>query len=88
MIADVLGQKDTKIQVMPIEQMKPFYAKQDEEASEAGKEHGIHVGVTAEVQNIDLYIDPNDTMPTLKYNHDDVNAAIIETMERAIQARV
>lgn len=88
MIADVLGQKDTKIQVMPIEQMKPFYDKQDVEASEAGKEHGIHVGVTAEVQNIDLYIDPNDTMPTLKYNHDDIKAAIIETMERAIQARV
>ncbi len=88
MIADVLGQKDTKIQVMPIEQMRPFYAQQDEEAAQAGKEHGIHIGLTAEIQNLDLYIDPNDTMPILKYNHDDVKAAIFKTIERAIQATV
>lgn len=88
MIADVLGQKDTKIQVMPIEQMKPFYAQQDEQAEKEGKEHGIHIELTAEIQNFDLYIDPNDTMPILKYNHYDVKEAIIETIERAVKATV
>lgn len=88
MIADVLGQKDTKIQVTPLEQMKPFYVLQDEQAAQQGKEHGIHVALTADIQNLDLYIDPNDTMPILKYNHDDVKATIIETIERAIQATV
>ena len=88
MIADVLGQKETKIQVMPIEQMRPFYVQQDEEATRAGKEHGIHIALTADLQNLDLYIDPHDTMQTLKYNHDDVRASIIETIERAIKGTV
>jgi len=27
------------------------------------KKHGIHIELTTEIQNFDLYIDPNDTMP-------------------------
>ncbi len=81
LIADTLGQKDTVIQVVPLEQMKPVLAKHDEQTASAGKEHGIHLAMTAELQNRDAYIDPNDTMPILKYNKADVRAAIIETME-------
>ena len=80
-IADTLSQKDTVIQVVPLEQMKSALAKLDEQTASAGKEHGIHLAITAEIQNRDAYIDPNDTMPILKYNKADVRAAIIETME-------
>ncbi|MBW8350051.1 NAD-dependent epimerase/dehydratase family protein [Bacillus sp. IITD106] len=86
MIADLLGQKDTVIQVVPIEQMKPIMAQLDEQTALSGKEHGIHLATTAEIQNRDAYIDPNDTMPILKYEKDDVKAAIIETIERCIEA--
>lgn len=81
MIADILGQKDTVIQVVPLEQMKSALAKLDEQTAAAGKEHGIHLAMTAEIQNRDAYVDPNDTMPILKYSKADVRAAIIETME-------
>lgn len=86
MIADLLGQKDTVIQVVPIDQMKPIMAQLDEQTALSGKEHGIHLATTAEIQNRDAYIDPNDTMPILKYEKDDVRAAIIETIERCIEA--
>ncbi|WP_284139373.1 MULTISPECIES: NAD-dependent epimerase/dehydratase family protein [unclassified Virgibacillus] len=85
LIADVLGQKDTVVQVVPLEKMKPAYAKRDEQAAEAGKEHAIHAAVTADLQNRDAYIDPNDTMPILKYNKDDVKASIIETIKSCIE---
>lgn len=84
-IADVLEQPDTVIQVVPLEQMKPEYAKADEHAASEGKEHGIHIEMTAEIQNRDAYIDPEDTMSILKYNKDDVKKAIIETIEECIR---
>ena len=80
-IADVLGQKDTVIQVVPLETMKPEYAKVDAHVAAEGKEHGIHIAMTAEVQNRDAYIDPEDTMPLLHYNKDDVRASIRETIQ-------
>src|SRR5690625_3951934 len=81
MIADILGQTETVIQVVPLEQMKPEYAKADAYAASQGKEHGIHIEVTADIQNRDAYIDPEDTMSILKYNKDDVKAAIVETIK-------
>ncbi|WP_062109099.1 NAD-dependent epimerase/dehydratase family protein [Bacillus niameyensis] len=84
MIADVLGQKDTVIQAVPIEQMKPAMAQLDSQTAEAGKEHGIHLATTADIQSRDAYIDPNDTMPILKYEKDDVKAAIIETIKACL----
>jgi hypothetical protein len=62
--------------------MKQGYAQADEQATAEGKEHGIHVAVTAEIQNCDAYIDPNDTMPLLKYKPADIRAAIVETINR------
>ncbi|MFO1442526.1 NAD-dependent epimerase/dehydratase family protein [Bacillus sp. Bva_UNVM-123] len=85
-IATILGQKDTVIQVVPLEQMKPALAQHDEQVALAGKEHGIHLAMTADIQNRDAYVDPNDTMPILKYNKADVRAAIVETIELCKEA--
>ncbi len=84
-IADVLGQKDTVIQVVPLEQMKPAYAKLDEKIAASGKEQGIHNALIAEIQNRDAYIDPEDTMPILKYNKQDIRESIKETIKECIK---
>jgi len=85
-IASILGQKDTVIQVVPVEQMKPILAQHDEQTAAAGKEHGIHLAMTAEIQSRDAFIDPNDTMSILKYNKANVKAALIETIELCVEA--
>ncbi|MDY0407713.1 NAD-dependent epimerase/dehydratase family protein [Virgibacillus soli] len=84
-IADVLGQKETIIQVVPLEQMKPAYIKIDEQLAEEGREQGMHNAVIAEVQNRDAYIDPEDTMPILKYKKADVRASIVETIKECLK---
>lgn len=84
-IAEVLGQKDTVVEVVPLEQMKPSYEKGDEYAASQGKEHGIHIAVTAEIQNRDAYVDPEETMPILKYNKADIKAAIVEAIEDCLK---
>lgn len=83
-IADVLGQEDTVVQVVPLEKMKPEYAKADAFAASEGKEHGIHIAVTADIQDRDAYVDPEDTMPILKYNKADVKEAIVETIKACL----
>lgn len=85
-IADLLGQKETVIHVVPLEQVRDAYAKIDEQTAAAGKEHGIHIAVTADIQNRDAYLDPEETMPILKYNKADVRASIEETIKRCIEA--
>lgn len=69
----------------PLETMKPGYAQADEQAAAKNKEHGIHVAFAAEIQNRDAYIDPNDTMPILKYKQADIRKAIVETIKKAIE---
>lgn len=86
LITTILGQKDTVIQVVTLEQMKPALAQHDEQVASAGKEHGIHLAMTADIQDRDAYIDPIDTMPILKYNKADVRAAIVETIELCKEA--
>lgn len=85
-IVDILGQNDTIIQVVPLKQMKSSLEQLDQKSAAAGKEHGIHLALTAEIQNRDAYLDPNDTMPILKYNKADIKAAIVETLELCVEA--
>lgn len=84
-IADVLGQKDTVIQVLPLDKMKPEYEKVDERVAAEGKEHGIHIAMTAEIQNRDAYIDPQETMSILNYAKADVRQSIRETIEECLR---
>ena len=85
-IADLLGQTETVIQTVPLEQVKEKMAEHDRQIAAAGKEHGIHLAMTSEIQNRDAYIDPKETMQVLHYQEDDVEAAITETMKRCIRA--
>ncbi|WP_062349983.1 NAD-dependent epimerase/dehydratase family protein [Bacillus kwashiorkori] len=84
-IAEVLGQNDTVVKVLPLEQMKSGYAARDEHATSQGKEHGIHVALTADIQNRDAYLNPEDTMPLLQYKKADIRKAIIETIKDCIE---
>ncbi|SEA60391.1 NAD(P)-dependent oxidoreductase [Paenibacillus sp. 276b] len=79
-IADVLGQTETQITVLPLEQMKPGFDEADAHATAAGKEHGIHLGYTAMIQDRDAYLNPEDTMSILKFKEADIPAAIRETI--------
>ncbi|MNW40634.1 NAD dependent epimerase/dehydratase family protein [compost metagenome] len=83
-IADVLEQKDTEIAILPLEQMKPAMEQADAHSTAAGKEHGIHLGYTAMIQDRDAYLNPEDTMPVLKFKDADIPAAIRETIKACI----
>lgn len=85
MVADALGQTDSTVTVMPLEQMKPAMEKLDAATAAAGKEHGIHMSVAVAAQDRDAYLDPEDTMPILKYNEDDIRASIVETLSKCVQ---
>lgn len=86
MVLDALGQKDSKIVVLPLEQMQPAMEQLDAATAAAGKEHGIHMSVAAAIQDRDAYLDPADTMPILQYQEDDVYAAIVETLRKCVEA--
>jgi len=85
MVLDALGQKDSKIVVLPLEHMKPAMEQLDVATAAAGKEHGIHMSVAAAIQDRDAYLDPADTMPILQYREDDVYAAIVETLRKCVE---
>lgn len=85
MVLDALGQKDSKIVVLPLEQMQPAMEQLDAVTAAAGKEHGIHMSVAAAIQDRDAYLDPADTMPILQYQEDDVYAAIVETLRKCVE---
>lgn len=85
MILDALGQTESKVTVVPLEQMKSAMEQVDAKNAAAGKEQGVHVGFMAEFQNRDAYLDPADTMSILKYNEDDIRASIKETLQKCIQ---
>lgn len=88
-MVEALGQTETtKLIVAPIEAFKPTMAQHDEHSRQAGKEHGIHLAVTAEIQGRDAFLDPNDTMPILKMNKDDVVASIRETLKVCVNAKL
>lgn len=84
-IAELLGQEQTKVVVAPLDQMKAAMAKIDADTLARGREHGIHLADTAEAQNRDAYIDPLDTMPILQYKQYDVRSEMIETLKKCIE---
>lgn len=85
MVLDALRQKDSKIVVLPLEQMQPAMEQLDAATAAAGKEHGIHMSVAAAIQDRDAYLDPADTMSILQYQEDDVYAAIVETLRKCVE---
>ncbi len=83
-MVDALGQK-TEIPVLPFSQLAEVYQGIDQQAAETGKEHGIHAAVSAQLQEENLYLDPQDTMPILCYKVYDVRASIIETLQKCVE---
>lgn len=88
MVVDALGQEDSTVKVVPLEQMKPAMEKIDLKNAEAGKEQGVHMSMMAEIQNRDAYLDPADTMPILKYHEYDIRASIEETLRKCVQKEI
>ena len=81
MIADSLGQTNTKIEVTPLSELKPAAEKTDEQVSENGKELAIHMAKQAEIQERDVFIDPEETMSALHYNEENVRAEVKKTLK-------
>lgn len=85
MVVDALGQEDSTVRVVSLEQMKPNMAQIDVKNAEAGKEQGVHMSMMAEIQNRDAYLDPADTMSLLKYHEYDIRESIRETLRKCVQ---
>lgn len=84
MMVEALEQ-ETQVPVVPLETMLPVYEDLDAKAKDAGKEHGIHLTVSARMNNRDLYLDANKTMAELGYEEDDVVKAIKETLDYILE---
>lgn len=88
-MVEALGQTETtKLIVAPIEAFKPAFAEHDEHAKQTGKEHGIHLAVTAEIQGRDAYVNAEETMPILRFKKGDVIASIKETLNACVNAKL
>lgn len=85
MVVDALGQEESTVTVVPLEQMKPKMEQIDAKNADSGKEQGVHMSMMAEIQDRDAYLDPADTMPILKYNEYDIRASIEETLRKCVQ---
>lgn len=83
MMVEALGQT-TQVPIVPYDQLAAIYEGMDQQAAAEGKEHGIHSVISAKLQEQNLYIDPQDTMPILGYKEHDVKAAIVETLRKCV----
>lgn len=84
-IADTIGQKDSVIQTASLEEMLPAFEKIDKQMAQSGKERAMPAVKTAELQSRDTTIDPEETKSILKFKEDDVHAAIVESIRKAIE---
>lgn len=81
-IVKALGQEaTTKVPVVPLDDVLDSYREIDKQTAAAGKEHGMHMEMVAEMNNRDLFIDPTEVMDQLGYEEDDVDAEIDKTLE-------
>lgn len=82
MMVEALGQEGkTDVPLLPLEEMLPIYEEMDREADKQGKEHGIHMAISAKVNTRDLFIDPKKPMEELGYEEDDVYESIRKTLK-------
>lgn len=88
LMVEALGQTGkTKLVAIPYEDLLPQYIAADEHAASLGKEHGIKIELSQRMNQEDLSIDPQDTMPSLKYDKvEDMDALIRETLKVCVEA--
>lgn len=84
MMVEALGQ-NTEVPVVPYDAVKQIYEGIDAQAKEQGVEHGIHSAKAAQIQEYDLYLNPEDTFPLLGVERDDVVASIKETLALCVK---
>ncbi len=80
MILEALGRSKDEVVGLPFEVFAEQMAQYDAATAAQGKEHGIHVVDSTEFNSRDAVSDPEATMSVLRYEHDDVPAAIRETI--------
>lgn len=85
MVVDALGQEDSTVKVVPLDQMKPMMEQIDANNAKAGKEQGVLNSMMAEIQNRDAYLDPVETMSLLTYHDYDIRSSIRETLQKCVQ---
>ena len=86
MMVNALGQEGkTDVPVVDLETVLPTYKAIDEKTAAAGKEHGIHMVLNADMKARDLGIDPKISMDPLGYEEDDVYANVKETLEACVK---
>ncbi len=83
MIVEALGQQ-TEVAVVPYAEIEESYQAADDAAASEGNEHGIHLTVSAQLQELKLYLDPQETMTVLGFKEHDVKASIIETLKKCV----
>lgn len=82
LMVEALGQTETtELPIVEFDSMIEMYRQIDQQAAADGNEHGIHIEISSRLQAEDLYIDPQETMPVLGYQADDVLASIKETLK-------
>ncbi len=85
LMVEALGQTETtQLPIVEFDSMVEIYRQVDQQAAAEGLEHGIHIEVSSRMQVEDLYIDPQETMPVLGYQEDDVVASIKETLKACL----
>lgn len=84
MMVEALGQ-NTEVPVVPYDAVKQIYEGIDAQAKAEGVEHGIHTTKSAQMQEYDLYLNPEDTFPALGIERDDVVASIRETLKKCVE---
>lgn len=84
MMVEALGQ-NTEVPVVPYDAVKNIYEGIDAQAKDQGIEHGIHSVKSAQMQEYDLYLNPEDTFPLLGIEREDVVAVIRETLKKCVE---
>ncbi|MGJ8729482.1 NAD-dependent epimerase/dehydratase family protein [Listeria aquatica] len=82
-MVDALGQ-ETEVPVVPLDAVREVYEGMDQASKAEGTEHGIHSIVTAELQELDLYLNPEDTKKVLGIRDHDVKESIHEALLRCV----
>ena len=85
MIVDALGQTEqTQVPVIPFETVKPQLEQAQAQVDAAGKEHGINLLLSQQLQEEQLCSDPAETHAILGIKDHDVLASIQETLAKCV----
>ena len=82
MIVEALGQTGkTALQMVPFAYMKDAVEALNEQVLASGKQHGIRIPLSVELQSLELYTENDDVNKLLEINDEDVLQSIKETLD-------